>query len=275
MIKKIYIMTDLEGAAGVLNFKDWCTRDSKYYEKAKEFLTHEVNAAIAGFSEAGVEEFIVGDGHGPGGISIEHLDPRACLMRGWSEGWPMLLDKTFDAIAWVGQHAKAGTEYAHIAHTQDAGYIDLSVNGISIGEFGQFALCAGELGVRAVFAAGDKALCEEAQALIPGIETACVKYGTTPGHGNEFPAAAYIDRNHAAVHFTPLKAREIIKEKAKKAIERAERENFGILTLKPPYKRVILFRTDKDQPKRIARDEHPSSISKLLNMPIKGEMLSC
>ncbi len=274
MIKKIYIMTDLEGVAGVLNFKDWCTKDSRYYEKAKEFLTREVNAAIDGFSEAGVEEFIVADGHGPGGISVEHLSPKACLMRGWPTGWPFLLDRTFDAVAWVGQHAKAGTAYAHIPHTQDASYLDLSVNGISIGEFGQFALCAGELGVRAVFASGDKAFCEEARNLIPGMETACVKYGTTPGTGEEYPAAAYIERYHSAVHLSLERARELIRKTAKESIARANRENFGILKLQPPYERVIRFRSGTEQPKKIARDQHPGSISELLNLPIKGEIVS-
>ena len=47
---KVYIMTDLEGVAGVINFADWVCSDSKYYEDAKILLTEEVNAAIDGFS---------------------------------------------------------------------------------------------------------------------------------------------------------------------------------------------------------------------------------
>ena len=49
----IYIMTDLEGVAGVLDYDNWCTPESRYYETAKELLTLEVNAAIEGFFEGG------------------------------------------------------------------------------------------------------------------------------------------------------------------------------------------------------------------------------
>ena len=115
---KLYLMTDLEGVAGVMNFEDWCTPGTRYYELAKEFLTLEVNAAVEGFFEGGATEITVADGHGPGAISPKLLDRRVELMRGWPTGWPALLDDSCDAVAWVGQHAKAGTEYAHLAHTQ-------------------------------------------------------------------------------------------------------------------------------------------------------------
>jgi D-aminopeptidase len=36
---RIYLMTDLEGVAGVLNFVEWCMPESRYYEQAKERLT--------------------------------------------------------------------------------------------------------------------------------------------------------------------------------------------------------------------------------------------
>ena len=180
---RIYLMTDLEGVAGVVNHDDWCMATSRYYEMAKELLTREVNAAVEGFFAGGATEIVVADGHGAGGINPLLLDPRVEYMRGWPEGWPLLLDKSYDAVAWVGQHAKAGTPYAHIAHTQWFNYLDLSINGVSIGEFGQFAMCASELGIPAVFLSGDRAATLEARALFPDIETAEVKRGTTPGTG--------------------------------------------------------------------------------------------
>ena len=69
---KVYIKTDLEGVAGVLDSAErCCPRDwgsfsrveSRYFEKAKRLLTMEVNAAIEGFFEAGAREILVGDGH--------------------------------------------------------------------------------------------------------------------------------------------------------------------------------------------------------------------
>lgn len=81
---KVYLMTDLEGVAGVMNSVDYCYVGSKYYDLAKELLTKEVNAAIDGFFAAGADEIVVQDGHGEGGINITLLDPRAKLQQGWN-----------------------------------------------------------------------------------------------------------------------------------------------------------------------------------------------
>ena len=105
---------------------------------------------------------------------------RASNTRGVPEAWPFGLDKSYNGIAWVGQHPKASTPLGHLCHTQCFWYIDLAINGVSIGEFGQLAMCAAELGVPAFFACGDQAFTEEAEALAPGIVTCAVKRGVTP-----------------------------------------------------------------------------------------------
>ncbi len=264
---KIYIMTDLEGVAGVLDFENWCRPESRYNELAKEFLTLEVNAAVEGFFEGGADEIFVADGHGSGGINPKLIDSRVELIRGWPERFPFLLDSSFDYVAWVGQHAKAGSEYAHLAHTQSFRYIDLSINGVSIGELGQFAMCASELGVRSIFASGDLALTKEASALIPGIETVSVKRGTTPGKGDNLPAKKYMVRNYSAIHVPPVRARELIKEGAFRAIKRAKKEDFGIIPLKSPFERIAVFRSDEENPKTISKERHPDSVIALMNLP--------
>ena len=126
---KIMIMTDMEGCAGILNHDDWVTPEGRYYEKGQRFLTGEVNAAVAGFFEAGATEVVIIDGHGYGGIDPELLDERASLSRGAPKPvWPWGLDKTFAGMAFVGQHAKAGTPYSHITHTGWFNCIDTTVN---------------------------------------------------------------------------------------------------------------------------------------------------
>jgi D-amino peptidase len=267
---RIYIMTDLEGVAGVLNFKDWCLPESRYYELAKELLTREVNAAVAGFFAAGATEVLVADGHGAGGINPVFLDPRAELLRGFGMGWPFLLDDGYNVVAWVGQHAKSGTEYAHLAHTQSLHYLDLSVNDVSIGEFGQLAMCASQLDIPALFFSGDSAGCVEAQYLTPGIETVSVKRGTTAGTGNELDTEAYMDRNLGAVHRHPEKARDLIREGAERAMRNLRtygRRPVVQPSLQAPYKRVTVFRAQGDQPKTISVESHPSSVIQLMNMP--------
>jgi len=265
---KLYIMTDLEGVAGVLNFQEWTGPGKPYYEVAKEFLTMEVNAAVDGFFEGGVTEILVADGHGPGAINVKLLDSRVDYMRGWGDGpWPLMLDETFDALAFVGQHAKAGTPYGHLAHTQSTGYLDLSINGISIGEFGQLAMCASELGVRTIFGSGDEAFTKEAQALVQGIKTVAVKRGIKSGTGDELTKEQYQRFTSSAIHTHPKRACRMIREGALQAIQKAKREDFGIIALEPPFERVAKFRATEENPqKTISREKHPTSVIALMNM---------
>ncbi|MEO2003505.1 MAG: M55 family metallopeptidase, partial [Candidatus Poribacteria bacterium] len=238
------------------------------YDQAQRLLTLEVNAAIAGFAAAGATEFMVADGHGRGAINIELLDSRADMRRGWPQGWPLGLDDgDVDFLAFVGQHAKAGTEFAHLAHTQGLNYIDLAVNGVSIGEFGQLAMCASELGIRTIFGCGDLAFTVEAPALVPGIETVCVKRGLRPGSGDEMTTAQYEHRNTAAVHVQPERARRMIEAGAEKALLRAGSEEFGIIPLTGPFERVARFRPENsDDPITISRETHPTSVVGMMNL---------
>jgi D-aminopeptidase len=167
----------------------------------------------------------------------------------------------------VGQHAKAGSEYAHLAHTQGWHYLDLAINGLSIGEFGQFGLCALELGVPVIFCAGDLALCREATALVPGIETVAVKRGTTPGTGNELDAEAYAGRNTSAIHIHPFQARERIRAGAERAARRVGRMPRALPGLVPPYELVLKLRPHGGQPASVGRAQHPTRIAALLNTP--------
>ena len=265
---KIYMMTDLEGVAGVINFQDWALSDGRYYNLAREFLTAEVNSAVDGLFEGGATEILVSDGHGPGAVNIHQLDQRVEYMRGWGEGpWPLVLDNTFDALVFVGQHSKSGTPYGHLAHTQSTNYLDLSINGMSIGEFGQLALCASELGVRTIFGSGDLAFTKEAQALFPGIETVAVKRGVKSGTGNNLNEEEYMRFTSSAIHLNPIKARHMIREGALRAITRAKNEEFGIFKLDPPFERVVKFRPSANNTNwRISQETHPSSIISLMNM---------
>jgi len=265
---KIYMMTDLEGVAGVINFQDWALSDGRYYNLAREFMTAEVNSAVDGLFEGGATEILVSDGHGPGAVNIHQLDSRVEYMRGWGEGpWPLILDNTFDALVYVGQHSKSGTPYGHLAHTQSTNYLDMSINGISIGEFGQLALCASELGVRTIFGSGDLAFTKEAQALFPGIETVAVKRGIKPGTGNNLNEEEYMRFTSSAIHLNPIKARRMIREGALRAITRAKNEEFGISKIDPPFERVVKFRPSANNTNwGISQETHPSSIISLMNM---------
>lgn len=270
--RSVFIMTDMEGVAGVIDCENWCNPESRYYELGREFLTLEVNAAIEGFARAGITDFLVVDGHGAGAIHPKLLDPRADLARNWPpQPYPFYMDKGMDFIAWIGQHAMSRTEYAHIAHTGSFASFENTINGTPVGEFGEVAVCASQLGIRSIFAAGDLALTKEAQAFMPGIETVAVKRGMMPGRGDECTSEAYAKRNLAAIHHQPERARQMIREGAERAVRRAQSEgNFGLISLKPPFERIMKFRPSATQPRAtIARATHPDDVIALLNAPLK------
>lgn len=271
---KIFIMTDVEGCAGILDFENWTNPKSRYYDTAKKLLTNEVNAAISGFLEGGAKTFTVIDGHGSGGLAPELLDEHAILERGHRENiWPWGLDKTYDAVAFVGQHAKAGTPYSHLTHSGNCGVIDDVINGISIGEYGRMALCAMELGVPVILACGERALAREAETLTPGVVTASVKEGLLPDDGfRNVSREEYTAAKLSAAHLSPVKAREIIRTAALQAIKKLKTtpESFRYPDLKPPYKRIVECR--KSEKTKTAAftsmTTHASSIATLLNLPL-------
>jgi D-amino peptidase len=265
---RIYIFVDLEGVCGVRDFEEWEKPGACYHEMARELATMEVNAAIEGFMAAGADDILVVEGHGPGVIDILKLDPRVELLRGPAPGVPRGMDDSFDALAFVGMHAKSRTPFSHLTHTTSSHVLEVSINGVAVGEFGQYALCASELGVRTIFAAGEQALAEEAQALFPGIETVAVKRGTAPGRGDECTFEQYRKHPLGAIHLHPQKARQLIRQGAHRAVERAASEDFGLVLLDPPYERVTVFRgTDENPQCTYSIQRHESSIVELLRAP--------
>ncbi len=206
---KIYIMTDLEGVAGVVDFKSQTYPDGKYFEKAKELLTEEVNTCCEGLKEMGVDEILVVDGHGYGGILPEKIHPEAKLLHG--RPFPVLceIDKGWDAVFLLAHHSMNGTEKGNLNHTYSSQHIvKMELNGKEIGEIGFEIYVAGHFNIPAVFISGDEAACKEGESYVPDIEKAVVKWG--------------INRT-CAISLSPFKAREIIKEKTKKAVEKIDK----------------------------------------------------
>ena len=264
---KVYMVTDIEGVAGVLDYENWCTRKGIFYHQGGALLTKEVNAAAEGLYAGGVSAITVLDGHGEGGIDPALLDPRADLIRGPGTEYPPGLDNTYDGICWIGQHAKAGTPFSHLTHTQSFSYIDVTLNGISIGEFGQVALCSMELGVPSFFASGEKALCGEAGALTPGILTVSVKEGLLPDGKENLSAAQYASAKLGARHLSLEKARLKISAGAQEAA-RALKNNpdrFSYPQISPPYEMRNIFRRDEEHAERWEiKRTHPTSIQALI-----------
>lgn len=177
---KVFVMTDIEGVAGVSSHALHSYPEGKYHEDAKRRLTLEVNAAVDGLLEGGASEVLVADGHGPGGISFDLLHEKALLLHGRPITREQLLSPIWecDLVAVVGQHARSGEATGNQNHTFDSRAIDrMTLNGREIGETYFLAVWAGLEGIPVVFLSGDAAACREAEVDVPGIVTATVKWG--------------------------------------------------------------------------------------------------
>ena len=75
------------------------------------------------------------------------------------------LDETFDAVLFVGYHAKAEAPRGLFAHTGSGVVRDLQVNGVSVGEGGMNAAMAAWYGVAVALVTGDDAAVEEVKAI--------------------------------------------------------------------------------------------------------------
>jgi len=197
---RVYISCDIEGVSGVVAAGPQTSAEGKDYGRARELMTEEVNAAIAGAVKAGATEILVNDAHGPQtNILIEKIDPAATLVTGAPKVLSMMqgIGSEFDAVLFVGYHSKMGTQGV-LSHTISGGAVaDVWVNDIPVGETGINAGIAGFYGVPVVLVTGDDEVGREAKALLPHVHTATVKW---------------VVNRQAARCLAPVKAREVIKE---------------------------------------------------------------
>jgi len=198
---KIYITADIEGVTGAAH---WDETDHKNadYAAFREQMTAEVAAACEGALNAGATDVWVRDAHWSARNVIAAKLPREVrLVREWS-GHPFCmvqeLDETFHAALAIGYHARAGSDGSPLAHTMTGNVIYLKINDQYASEFMVAAYTAGLVGVPVVFLSGDDAICQEAQALIPGLSTVAVKHGVGNATVNIHPHLA-VERIRAGV----------------------------------------------------------------------------
>jgi D-amino peptidase len=224
--RKVYISVDMEGISGV-NGNDQTSAGQPEYARARKLMAEDANAAIRGAFAGGATDVLVNDSHGSQrNLLPEDLDPRARLIshsfkrHGMMEG----LDESFDAVIFVGYHAKAEAPRGLFAHTGSGVVRDLQVNGVSVGEGGMNAAMAAWYGVAVALVTGDDAAVEEVKAAAPAVRTVAVKRAI----------------NTRAVELLPLaEARRQIEEGARQAVAAAKKPA-PVRTA--PYKVTMRFR---------------------------------
>jgi D-amino peptidase len=194
-------------------------------------MAGEANAAIDGAFRGGATEVVVRDSHGdkrnllPGDV-----DPRARLLRGTSTGPRNMMegiDKTFDAVVFIGYHARAGTPNAILEHTSTGNVVDFAVNGVSLPEGGYNAIVAGMVGVPVIFASGDKALVDQLRSLIGAIDAVAVKEEIAD----------------AVLSLSPKEALERIRASVEQAVRK--RAAFKPFTMPGPYTMILKVKQER------------------------------
>ena len=225
---KIYISADMEGVVGVVTGEQLGPTGFEY-QRFREFMTQEVNAAIEGALAAGATEIVVSDSHGNGqNLLIEKLPRDILLVRSWPRPLGMMqgIDTTFAGAVFIGYHSGTTNPEGVRAHTLSSARIaDVKLNGLSMSEAGINAAIAGHFNVPVIMVSGDDVVVKETTALLGNIEGAIVKW-----------ALGF----HSAQTIMPTASYDLIREKVKKAVGRIK--EFKTYKLTTPIKLEVRFK---------------------------------
>lgn len=225
---KIYISADMEGVAGAVS-GDQLGPTGFEYQRFREFMTQEVNAAIEAAFEAGATEVLVSDSHGNAqNLLIDKLPKNVQIVRGFPRPLIMMqgIDETFDGAIFLGYHSSTTNPNGVRAHTfSSARLADVRLNDVPMTEGSFNAAIAGHFGVPVIMVSGDDAAVKEVTEIVGGIEAAIVKWSTG---------------FHSTKTMTPDAAQTLIREKVKKAVGRIR--EFKPYRVKTPARLDVRFK---------------------------------
>jgi D-amino peptidase len=200
----------MEGISGVVDPAQ-LGPDGFEYQRAREWMTGEVNAAIAGIRAGAPADIVVCDSHGNGeSLLIDKLPDDVRVVRGFPRPLEMMqgLDESFAAAVFIGYHASEWTADAVRAHTiSSARLLGIKLNGVEVSEGVFNAALAGHFKVPVAFVSGDRLAVTQVQKVAAGAEGAIVK-----------EPFGY----HSAETVTPARGQTLIREGAARAMSRLE-----------------------------------------------------
>ena len=225
---KIYISVDMEGVVGAVS-SDQLSPSGFEYQRFREFMTQEANAAIEAAFAGGATEVTLSDSHGNAqNLLIEKLPKNVLLVRGFPRPLEMMqgIDESFDGVIFLGYHASTTNPEGVRAHTfSSARLADVRLNNIPVSEGSFNAAVAGHFNVPVIMVSGDDAAVKEVTAAVGDIEGAVVKWN----YGF-----------HSAKTMMPEAAYDLIREKVKKAMGRIK--SFKPYKVKTPVQFDVRFK---------------------------------
>jgi D-amino peptidase len=246
---RVYIVPDMEGMGSAVDIHEVIAGNEgeqyktltspDYWDHFRDLLTREVNATIAGARSAGARSFVVNEGHGGNlfaNILPWELDTGAILIRGFPKPLVMTtgIDSTVGTLMFTGAHAGPGHP-GLLAHNY--AFDSFTVDGKSLNEVGINALIASEYGVAVSLVSGDDAeIAETREILGPGFIGIITKYAVG---------------RMAAITFSPVRIRRLLRDSAAVAVRRAMRGDFKPFRLDKPYH--VAFALRRTYPDRVVQ----------------------
>lgn len=225
---KVFISADMEGVAGAVS-PDQLGPTGFEYQRFREFMTAEVNAAIDGARAAGATEIVVADSHGNmQNLLIDRLPADVTIIRGGGRPLGMIhgIDSTYHAIVFIGYHSATTNLEGVRAHTfASARYTAVELNGRPLAESTFNAALAGHFGVPVIAISGDDAAVRELLEIVPNAAGAVVK-----------EAIGF----HAAATRTPDAAQALIRDAVRTGLTR--RSEISPFSIAAPYRLQVTFK---------------------------------
>jgi len=253
---RILISVDMEGISGVTRWQDVIPQGQDY-QRARSWMTGDVNAAVSGARAGGATEFVVEENHGVEmlcNLVLDEIDPAVDVVRGLPRNGPTTIAALeaaangevapFDALFLVGHHAKAGDRPGIGAHTISyESYKAVRVDGRAVSEGEIFAIAAAQQALPTALIAGDDVVAAELTRVVPGIETAVVKRALSRTGGWIIP---------------PVRAQGIIHAAAQRATERVAAGSIPVIDVDPPFSVEVELRAPlAPEPRAAIERDHP------------------
>lgn len=166
---KLYVSVDIEGVAGVVHW-DQVMPQNPEYALGRRLLMEEVNALCRGAIDAGVDEIVINDAHGPmRNLIPDQLAGPVRLITGHFKPMYMMegLDESFDAAVFLGYHGPYGAASV-LSHSYSPRAIwQARMNAEVTGETGINALVAHHYRVPVILITGDDHTTADAKRWIP------------------------------------------------------------------------------------------------------------
>ena len=183
---RLFISVDMEGVAGVVTWHQ-LVRDGFEFERAREWLTAEVNAVCEAAFAAGVADIVIADSHYEGlNLLIDRLPENVEIVRHWPRPLNMMQgveDGPYAGAILLAYHGAADLAGAGVAHTMFFSIKQLRLDGRSFGETELSAATAGHFGVPVIVVSGDDVHVDHARKALGDVETVVTRtsYGIFSG----------------------------------------------------------------------------------------------